>query len=163
MPKVLLGIGSNVEREKNIRAGLVELELLFGHLAISPIYETQAVGFAGSNFLNLVVAIESSLSLSALAQALKAIEYRHGRKPDSPKFAPRSLDVDILVFGDHVGTFEGIVLPREEMLSCAFVLKPLADLVPEELYPATDKSYASLWSEFDAKEQYGIWQSDMRL
>jgi len=159
MHEVLLSIGSNIRRKKNIRSCLRELAKLFGKLEVSPIYETEAVGFDGDNFFNLVVCVQTDMSVGDLAADLHAIEDRHGRDRNAPKFCARTLDIDILTYGERVGEFDGIKLPREEILKNAFVLLPLSDIRPEGLYPGTDCSYDSLWQAFSNDTQK-IWPAD---
>lgn len=157
MTLVYLGLGSNQNRHQNIGSGLQALEKLLGTLQISPVYESKSVGFDGSNFFNLVVAAETSLSLSDLSQRLKKIEDDHGRIRKGAKFSPRSLDIDILLYGDTVGTEAGVQLPREEITENAFVLLPLSQIAPHKLHPTLKKTYAELWQSYDQQSQ-ALWQ-----
>lgn len=145
MSRVYLSIGSNVDRQHNISSCLNALHKHFGPFNMSSVYESEAVGFQGSHFYNLVVAIQTSLSLTELSILLKKIEDEHGRNRSGPKFSPRTLDIDIVCFDDLVGTFEGIELPRAELYYNAFVLKPLAEISGEEIDPKTGKTYQTLW------------------
>lgn len=160
--KATLGLGSNVDRQRNLCRGMDELRACFGHVLISPVYESRAFGFRGDDFLNLVVSIQTSMSLTALIARLKAIEIRHGRKKDTPKYSPRTLDIDILTFDDYVGEFGDITLPRSDILDYAFVLKPLADIEGETLHPRLDVTYAELWREFSG-DKASIWPSHLRF
>lgn len=148
MARVYLGLGSNIERERYITAGLDALELLFGHLDISPVYDCPAVGFEGQPFLNLVVGVDTDLAVGELQQQLRHIEKEHGRPDNATRFSPRQLDIDILTYDDLVGVVDGVELPRAEILENAFVLRPLADLVPAGVHPGAVKSFAELWSAF---------------
>lgn len=98
MTQVFLGLGSNLARQKNICAGLAALESVFGELRVSRIYESEAVGFSGSHFYNLVVSLETGLSVAALSETLKKIEDDNGRVRTGPKYSPRTLDIDILTY-----------------------------------------------------------------
>ncbi len=149
MAKVYLGIGSNIERERYIVAGLDALQGLFGELVISPVYDNAAVGFDGQPFLNLVVGLETDLGVGELARRLRHIETEHGRPGNATRFSPRQLDIDILTYDDLVGAIEGVELPRGEILENAFVLRPLADLAPHHLHPVVGKSFAALWAAYD--------------
>lgn len=140
---VLLGLGSNFERVSNLLAGLRALELLLPGLRCSPVFESQAVGIKSGAFFNLVVAAQTELPLAELDRRLKGIEAENGRYAADRQGLP--LDIDILGYGDCVGVFEGLVLPREEVLRNAFVLWPLALLVPELNHPAEGRSFAELW------------------
>jgi 2-amino-4-hydroxy-6-hydroxymethyldihydropteridine diphosphokinase len=149
MPRVFLGVGSNIERERYITAGLDALEGLFGELVLSCVYDSEAIGFAGQPFLNLVVGIDTGLSPGQLSRQLRDIEFEYGRPPDASRFSPRQLDIDILTHGQLSGVIEGVELPRPEILENAFVLCPLAEVAARELHPVARKTYAELWRVYD--------------
>ena len=153
MARVYLGVGSNIERERYIVAGLDALQRLFGDFDHSSVYDSAAVGFEGQPFLNLVVGIDIQLSVAELAKQLRAIEYEHGRPLNASRFSPRQLDIDILTYDERVGTVDGVQLPRAEILENAFVLQPLAELVPQVCHPIDGRTYADLWAEFDQTSQ----------
>jgi 2-amino-4-hydroxy-6-hydroxymethyldihydropteridine diphosphokinase len=157
--QVFLGLGSNLDREKNIRAGLLALKTIFGDLTLSSVYESESVGFKGSYFYNLVVAIHTELTIAQLSDALKKIEDDNGRVRTGPKYSPRTLDIDILTYGDLVGEEAGVELPRAEITENAFVLLPLAELAPHELHPRLKKSYAELWASYNQNAQV-LWKID---
>ncbi|SMF01625.1 2-amino-4-hydroxy-6-hydroxymethyldihydropteridinediphosphokinase [Alteromonadaceae bacterium Bs31] len=162
MPEVLLSIGSNIHREVHIRSCMRVLESEFGRLDVSPVYESESVGFDGENFFNLVVSIETSLGVASLSSKLREIENTHGRDRSSPKFSARTLDIDILTYGEKYGMLDGVELPRAEILKNAFVLKPLADLRPDCYYPGSANSYKLLWDSFSDKSQK-LWLADIEL
>ena len=110
--KVYLGLGSNQSPDFHIRQALDALYQQFGNLRISPVYESAAVGFSGDNFLNLVVEINTSLSVGELLQTLRTIENQNGRNRTAPRFSGRTLDIDILLYGDVVGVVEGVTTPQ---------------------------------------------------
>ena len=145
MPQVWASIGSNQHREISIRGALRSLEARYGALRISPIYESEAEGFQGDPFLNLVVGFQTEANIPALLDTFRAIEAQWGRVRRAEKFAPRTLDLDLLTYGDFVGTEAGYTFPREEILRYAFVLRPLADVAPEEIHPPTGRTYLQLW------------------
>ncbi|MCP5128960.1 MAG: 2-amino-4-hydroxy-6-hydroxymethyldihydropteridine diphosphokinase [Pseudomonadales bacterium] len=153
MSPVFLGIGSNIERERYIVAGLDALANLFGELALSSVYDSQAIGFSGQPFLNLVVGIATELSPGELSRRLRHIEMEHGRPANATRYSPRHLDIDILTHGQLTGKVEGVELPRAEILENAFVLWPLAELAPEEVHPLAGKSYGALWQAYDRGSQ----------
>ena len=140
MPEVFLSIGSNIDRERNIASALAELERRFGPMVVSGLYETEAVGFEGPPFYNLV---------HEVAAILADIEEQHGRQRESTKFSSRTLDVDLILYGDLVLTEGRLKLPRPEITRYAFVLEPLAEIAPEGRHPVTGESYAGLWERFD--------------
>ena len=149
MAQVYLSLGSNIDRYQHITAGLDALELVFGELEISSVYESEAVGFKGNPFLNLVVGGETNLSIAALSAVLKKIEDNNGRVRGGPKFAARTLDIDILTYDECNGVISGVQLPRDEIVNNAFVLWPLAEIAPNACHPVTKETYASLWSTYD--------------
>lgn len=144
-----LGLGSNQNAESNMAAGIAELRARFGDVEVSPIYRSPAVGFSGEDFLNAAALIRTDLSVGELKAWLTALEDRHGRDRSQPKFSDRSLDIDILLHGDKVGRFDGLELPRDEVLKYAHVLKPLADIAPDLKHPATGQTFAEHWARFD--------------
>jgi 2-amino-4-hydroxy-6-hydroxymethyldihydropteridine diphosphokinase len=155
MARVWISVGTNIARERSVRAALWELHGAFGDLVVSPVYETSAVGFAGDPFLNLVVGIETARRPGELHAILREIEARHGRTRGGEKFSARTLDLDVLPYGDAVTDEGGKPLPRDEILRYAFVLAPLADVAPDERHPETGERYADLWASFRATSADG--------
>jgi len=151
--RVWLSLGSNIDAEANIRQAIAALRLRFAELVISPVYKSEAVGFEGDDFLNLVVGILTDADLDELNRIFKDIEDDNGRTRSHEKFAARTLDIDILTYGFEDFTEQGINIPRHEILTYAFVLKPLADVAPEELHPHIKISYQRLWEGFDQQSQ----------
>lgn len=148
MTQVFVGVGSNVDRDRNVRQGLQSLAAEFGPLRCSRVFECAAVGFVGDAFLNLVVGFETTLTPLDLATRLRALEIRHGRPHEVSKYSPRTLDIDLLLYGDVVQSADGLQLPREDVLRYAFVLWPLAELAPELRHPVIGRTYAELWADF---------------
>ncbi|KAF0810628.1 7,8-dihydro-6-hydroxymethylpterin-pyrophosphokinase [Alcanivorax sp. S71-1-4] len=159
--RVYLSLGSNIDREHNIRAGLDALAAQFGDVHLSPVYESEAVGFDGEPFLNLVARIDTGLPLGELAGLLRDIEAAHGRVRGDKKFASRTLDIDVLTYGDLTGLVDGVELPRDEILKHAFVLRPLADLAPQARHPVLGETYAALLARLDMSAQK-LWQVPFR-
>jgi 2-amino-4-hydroxy-6-hydroxymethyldihydropteridine diphosphokinase len=159
MTVIYLSLGSNVDRQRHILAALDALSELLGELTLSSVYESKSVGFDGSNFFNLVVGAETDLSITQLSENLKRIEDDNGRKRNGPKFSPRTLDIDILIYGDFVGIESGIELPRAEITRNAFVLLPLSEIAPAVLHPQLPKNYQQLWAEYDQASQK-LWAID---
>lgn len=157
MVRVYLGIGSNIEREKNIRSALLALQREFGEVVMSPIYESESVGFEGDHFLNLVVGLDTEVAVAELQLTIKQIEDNHGRLRGGPKFSPRALDIDILTYGDAVGVIDEVVLPRDEITRNAFVLLPLSEIAPNECHPELDVPYKLLWESYDKSSQ-ALWR-----
>ncbi|HEX7112348.1 MAG TPA: 2-amino-4-hydroxy-6-hydroxymethyldihydropteridine diphosphokinase [Mizugakiibacter sp.] len=148
MARAWLSLGSNLEPARHLRAALDELAARFGALTVSPVYRTPAVGFDGPDFLNLAVGLDTELEPTALDAWLHALEDRHGRRRDVPRYASRTLDVDIVLYDDVVLRGPGhLEIPRPE-LAHAFVLKPLADIAPDLRHPVSGKTLAELWAAF---------------
>lgn len=156
MTAIYLSLGSNVERHKNITAALDALAAVFGPLQVSSVYESKSVGFDGSNFFNLVVGADTTLTITELSETLKRIEDDNGRKRNGPKFSPRTLDIDILTYGNFVGVEGGIELPRAEITKNAFVLLPLVEIAADVLHPQLQKTYHEIWKDYDQASQ-SLW------
>jgi 2-amino-4-hydroxy-6-hydroxymethyldihydropteridine diphosphokinase len=154
MARVYVGIGSNRDREKNVRSALKILRECFGELLVSSVYESEAVGFNGDAFYNLVVGFDTPLTVGELSKQLKKIEDDHGRmRTQHHGFCNRTLDIDILLFDDLVGVIEGIELPRNEITENAFVLWPLAEIAGELTHPVLHRTCAQLWEAYDKGKQ----------
>jgi 2-amino-4-hydroxy-6-hydroxymethyldihydropteridine diphosphokinase len=153
MARVYISIGSNVDRERNVRSAVKALKTRYGALDISPVYASAAVGFEGAEFYNLVVGFDTDQNLQELDKVLHEIEALHGRVRGNQRFTARTLDLDILTYDQVVTSGSGPKVPREEIVCYAFVLRPLADLAPEERHPVHGKTYRELWMSFDASDQ----------
>ncbi len=145
LTNVYLGLGSNIDRQAHICAGLDALEKLFGHLDCSPVFESEPVGIRSDCFLNMVVHLKTSMPLHELNQHLKQIEVLNGRYAQPRKGL--SLDIDVLLYGQQIGEYDNITLPRAEILKNAFVLWPLAILAPDVLHPVQRISFFELWQQ----------------
>jgi 2-amino-4-hydroxy-6-hydroxymethyldihydropteridine diphosphokinase len=153
MARIFVGIGSNIDRARNLEAGIRALRQAFGALTVSTVYESEAVGFSGGNFLNLVAAFDSDAPPEQVAATLHAIEQRFGRDPNAPRFGPRTLDLDLLLYNQLVRDDGGIRVPRDDVTRYAFVLRPLAEMAPELRHPVTGRRFADIWAEFDQSSQ----------
>lgn len=153
MRQAFLSLGSNIRPHDHLPSALEALAARFGPVVSSPVYESVAQGFVGAHFLNLVVMIETDSRPGVIRDSLQAIEAAHGRERGTARFSDRTLDIDLLLWGDHCGDIDGIRLPRDEILTCAFVLRPLADLVPQRRHPQTGQTYACHWAAFTDPQQ----------
>lgn len=154
MSTAWLGLGSNVNAEENIRAGIAELNDQFENVKLSPVYASTAVGFEGDDFINLVARVDTAMQPLELRQYLRDLEDRHGRKRDVPKFSNRVLDIDIMFYDDLVVFSPLLEIPRAEILKFSHVLKPLADLDPELLHPSELRTMAEIWRSSGLDDSY---------
>ncbi|GLQ86600.1 2-amino-4-hydroxy-6-hydroxymethyldihydropteridine diphosphokinase [Dyella flagellata] len=153
MARVYLSLGSNQEPHRYLRAALDELHARFGELDISPAYRSSAVGFDGPDFINLAVGLDTDLAPISLNEWLHALEDRHGRRRDVPRYASRTLDVDIVLYDELVTQGPGhLDIPRKE-LQHAFVLKPIADIAPQLRHPVSGRTMAELWAAFPVEQE----------
>ena len=159
MTKVFLGIGSNIDRKNAVRKALIGLRKEFGELDISPTFESEAVGFTGDNFYNLVVSFSTALSLPQVVTIYKSIEDRTGRDRTDPKFSARTLDIDPLLFGDLICE-QPVQLPRAEILKNAYVLWPLSILAPEQKHPQTGLDFAEHWQRYENQQKLWLVDTD---
>ena len=152
MSQIYISIGSNIDRNHYINASLNALEQTFGKLITSSIYESEAVGFEGENFYNLVVGAQTELSVPEVVETLKKIEDENGRVRGGERFSARTLDLDLLTYDDLIAE-EPAQIPRDEITKNAFVLWPLAEIAPNDILPGSDKSYQQLWQAYDQNKQ----------
>jgi 2-amino-4-hydroxy-6-hydroxymethyldihydropteridine diphosphokinase len=151
MPHVYVSIGSNIEREKNIRAAIDALRRRFGPVTFSAVYESKAEGFDGDDFYNLVAAFDTNKSLVALRATLLDIERAQGRVRTRERYGPRTLDLDILLYGEAVRRDNGFDVPRREITEHAYILGPLAELAPHTRHPETGQRFIDLWEKHARK------------
>lgn len=147
MTRVYLSLGSNIEPEKHLRAAIDALHAQFGDLLVSSVYRTEAVGFDGPAFLNMAIGLDSDWTPEDLDRWLHALEDHQGRRRDVERYSSRTLDIDIILFGDLIVHGPGhLQVPRDE-LKHAFVLAPIAEIAPSARHPHNGKSMAELWRE----------------
>ena len=146
MARVAVSIGSNLERERNVKDALAALGKTFGELSRSPVYESAAYGFDGPPFYNLVVVFVTQLDVRAVRAKIQAIENLQGREIGEDRSGSRSLDLDLLLYDDAVFHDQGLDVPRREIFEHGYILKPLADLLPAVPHPLTGESFGNIWS-----------------
>ena len=146
---VYVSVGSNIDKERNFISCIKSLRETFGELAMSPVYESQAVGFEGDNFYNMVVSFKTEQSPHQIAKTLKIIERQHERVPSKNSFQSRTLDLDQILHGNLTINENGIQIPHNDIVKYTFVLRPLADLSNHAVHPVLGKTYAQLWSNLD--------------
>jgi 2-amino-4-hydroxy-6-hydroxymethyldihydropteridine diphosphokinase len=146
MLRVYVGLGSNVEPERHLTQAVQLMRAQFGALTLSPVYKNRAVGFEGADFLNAVAGLDTGLGVAVLKAALDQIERDCGRERGAARFAPRTLDLDLLLYGEQVDA--AAKLPRSEILRYDFMLRPLADIAPDARHPLTGRTFAEHWAGF---------------
>lgn len=150
---VYLGLGSNIDAEENLRWAIAELRVRYGDLDLSAVYQSEAVGFEGADFLNLVVGLRSEESALGICEAIEQLHNLSGRDRKSDKWESRSLDIDLLLYNDLISDERPVRVPREDILQYSFVLRPLAELAPHLIHPVTGRTLSEHWQEFDAAGQ----------
>jgi 2-amino-4-hydroxy-6-hydroxymethyldihydropteridine diphosphokinase len=151
LTRIYLGLGSNIDREKHLIAGLEALDGFVSQMTCSAVFESHPVGIKSGPFFNLVVTGLTDLPLMELDRRLKFIEADNGRYAPDRKGLP--LDIDVLLYGEQVGNFDGLILPRAEILKNAFVLQPLALIAPDRLHPGVNIAFSTLSSEAQIDQQ----------
>lgn len=155
MARIYISIGSNINRHYHIQAAVSALTQHFGALQLSSVYESEAVGFTGNAFYNMVAAADTALSIADCISVFKQIEDDYGRDRSAAKFSGRTLDLDLLTY-DQVICQQPVQLPRAEITENAFVLWPMAELAADTVHPLTRLSYAELWQAYPKTKQK-IW------
>ena len=152
MPEVYVAAGSNIEPERHMRQAVAELARAFPGVRFSSWYRNRAVGFDGEDFINLAAGFTTAEPVHSVLERLHAIEGRCGRGRDAPRWAPRSMDLDVLLYGDLICEEPGLKLPRPDLVKRAYMLGPLAEIAPQVLHPAAGLSIGELWRRFDQGE-----------
>lgn len=152
MTPVLVAAGSNVEPRANLRRAIDALALLYPQMRCSTAYRNRAVGFEGDDFINLVVAFDTDDDVHAVLERLHTVEAACGRERHAPKWAPRSMDLDILLYGDRVCDEPGLMLPRPDLVRRAYMLGPAAEVAPDALHPTLGVTLEDLWRDFAQRE-----------
>jgi 2-amino-4-hydroxy-6-hydroxymethyldihydropteridine diphosphokinase len=131
-------------------------------MVISNVYESVAVEFAGDNFFNLVVGIDTEMPVDLFNTKLRDIEDKHGRRRNIPRFSSRTLDLDLLIYDGLVRHDSEIDVPREEIQKYAFVLRPLAEIAADLEHPESGISIRKLWEAYNGNDQ-DLWRVEFQL
>lgn len=149
MARVFVAAGSNIEPQRNLERAVAELRREFPGVRFSPWYRNRAAGFDGDDFINFVAELESELPVTELLARLHRIEELCGRPRAAPRWAPRAMDLDILLYDDLICDEPQLKLPRPDLLKRAYMLGPLADLAPQLRHPTAGRTIGELWQSFD--------------
>jgi len=156
MASIYISLGSNVDRDYHVQNGLIALaktfNLSFEQLSLSSLFESEAIGFSGNAFYNMVIGINTQCSVEQVALKLRDIEISYGRTLDAKKFSPRTLDLDLLLYDDLIIDTPA-QLPRDEIDKNAFVLWPLSEIAPKLVHPIIKLDYQTLWQQYDKASQ----------
>ena len=162
MAKIYISIGSNIDAEKNIRLAINALQEHYGKLILSSVYESEAVGFDGDNFLNLVAGVKTEEDVHTVAATLRRIEDENGRDRSGPRFSSRIVDLDLLLYDDLILKEDGLEIPRDEITKNAFVLLPLEEIAPQLIHPVSGKTMCDHWMSFD-KDSQKLWTINFKV
>ena len=160
MAVVFLGLGSNESPEKNLQLAISELRSRYGELILSPVYQSAAVGFDGADFMNLVVRLRSEDSPLAICKVIEQIHDVAGRVRGSSQWESRPIDIDLLLYDDLIQDERPVHVPRDDVLKYSFVLRPLAEIAPDQVHPVTGRTYSDHWQAFD-KDSQPLTKSDV--
>jgi len=156
MANIYISLGSNIERDYHVQNGLESLAKAFNvpfeQLSLSSLFESEAVGFSGSAFYNMVIGIKTPCSVEQVTIKLRDIEFKYGRSTNAKKFSPRTLDLDLLLYDDLIIDTPA-QLPRDEIDKNAFVLWPLSEIAPKLIHPIVKLNYQTLWQNYDKTSQ----------
>jgi 2-amino-4-hydroxy-6-hydroxymethyldihydropteridine diphosphokinase len=156
MPRVFVSIGSNIDREKNVLTAVHALAADYHPLKLSSVYESTPFGFHGENFFNLVAGFDSAQGVEQISARLASIEQACGRIRDGKHHDSRTLDMDLLLYGDLKRHDQQIDVPRPEIAHHAFVLLPLAEIAPDLIHPESGLSIKEMWRRF-ADQSQKLW------
>ena len=152
MVQAFVAIGSNLDPAERMVQAARAIKQRFPDARFSRCYRNPAFGFEGPDFYNAVAGFTTALPIEALLPSLHEIEARCGRARADPKWEPREMDLDLLLYGDVVGTGIGYTLPRRDLRRRVYMLGPLAELAPDCICPPSGPTIAELWKKFPQSE-----------
>ena len=159
---VYIGLGSNLgDRVALLQAAINAIQHLGESVELSAVYETEPFGVDEDQpkYLNMVMAIRTELSPTALLSRFLDIERVHGRTRNRPNES-RTLDIDILMFGDRVLDTPELVLPHPRMHERAFVMLPLAQIAPQAVHPTLKITVSQIAAELSDQGVYRVGEID---
>ena len=149
--RVYLDLGSNIEPEQNLPAAVELLTKLSNLLAVSQVWETKPLGMPEQpNFLNVGVLVETKLSAAEFKRTvISNIEQTLGRVRTENKNAPRTIDIDIILFNNDIFELDGRHIPNKELLERPFVAASLAEIAPDTKHPETGQTPREIAHSFN--------------
>ncbi len=156
-----VNIGSNINRDTNIKKALELLNKNFKNITTSSIYESEAIGFEGNAFYNIGVNIFTTKSCKKILKILNDIEKKMGRDKTKPKFSDRNIDLDLVLYGDMIN--KTLNIPRNDITKYAFTLAPIVELMPNKLHPKLQKTFKEIYSAMQSKEKQILKTLDISL
>ena len=152
MSRVFVSVGTNINKEHNLRSCLSALQQIFRNVIKSSVYQSAAVGFEGADFYNMVVSLETTLTPSNTNQVFFEIERKHGRKRGKNQFVSRELDLDHLLYDDLIVDDGEVYLPHKDLSEHSYILKPMAEIAGDLVHPKTGQCFSELLQNLDRPE-----------
>ena len=149
MTPVYVAAGSNLEPAKHLAQASEEILHAWPDAIFSTAYTNKAVGFDGPDFINLVIGFHTAYPVDFVIARLRSIETHCGRPRYAPKWASRTMDLDVLMFGDRIEKTSDYTLPRPDLLKRPYMLGPMAEIAPRVLHPTEGRTIAELWAAFE--------------
>ena len=162
MPRVYVAIGGNVAPERWFPLAARELRRRFPGAYFSSCYRNPAFGFEGADFYNAVAGFDTDEPVDAVLAHCHAVEELCGRRRDDPKWAPRVMDIDLLLYGELVAETAAYRLPRPDLLRRCFMLRPLAEIAGALRHPLSGREIGDHWREL-ARASHTLEQTPLDL
>jgi 2-amino-4-hydroxy-6-hydroxymethyldihydropteridine diphosphokinase len=143
-----VALGSNIEPQRHLSQAARALRRRFTAVRFSRCYRNPAYGFEGPDFINAVAAFATELPVETLLASLREVEAESGRKASDPKWGPRAIDLDLLLYGQITGSGPGYTLPRPDLTRRSYMLGPLAEIAPERRLDDSGTTVAQLWARY---------------
>ena len=151
--KVYFCLGSNIRPHQNISFAIRRVRRKFSNVESSSLYSSKAVGFDGDDFLNIVLCVNTEMSLADVLNYADTLEQEAGRvRVRRGRFDSRTLDVDVLMYGDLAGEHEGRIWPNQDLNENAHVLLPMSEIAGDVAHPSKGLKFGELWKQFDHQD-----------